>query len=77
MEKLTIDIREMFKNGLKEEDFKQLLESYEDKGYEVNQVYCTDEQREKVRSFTEKSVDKKTKKVTEVKRYDNVTLTVE
>jgi len=71
MEKLTIDIRD--KHVMNEKEFGELLKSHEENGYEVTQVYCTDEQREKIESFEE--TDKKTKKVS--KKYGNLTLTVE
>lgn len=77
MEKLTIDIRERFKKGFTETRLADLLREYSDKGYEVNQIYCTDPQREAIKRFTKKVTDQKTKKVSEVNKYEGITLTVE
>lgn len=77
MQKLTIDIREEFKDGLTEAKLDNLLASHADGGYQVNQIYCTDPQRDAIKGFSEKVTDKKTKKVSEVEKYAGITLTVE
>ena len=77
MQDWTVDIREMFKEGLQESDLSDLLREYEARGYKVNQIYCTDEQREKIKDFTEKVVtDKRTKEAKELQKYAGITLTV-